>query len=92
MSLARINERLAEATAQLGEIHGYILHPMDAAAIARAAVDLAGLKLVIGDGTVKAGVSMTVSVRTKFAMVAPSGPAIAILIGPFRRTIVQGWR
>ena len=47
MSPARISERLAEAIAQLDETHGYILHPTDAAAIARVAADLAELKLAI---------------------------------------------
>ncbi len=47
MSPARISERLAAAIAQLDETHGYILHPTDAAAIARVATDLAELKLAI---------------------------------------------
>jgi hypothetical protein len=47
MSPARIGERLTEAIAQLDETYGFILHPTDAAAIARVAADLAGLKLAI---------------------------------------------
>jgi proteasome assembly chaperone (PAC2) family protein len=47
VSPARISERLVEAIAQLDETHGYILHPIDAAAIARVATDLADLKLAI---------------------------------------------
>jgi hypothetical protein len=47
VSPARISERLAEAIAQLDETHGFILHPTDAAAIARVAADLAELKRAI---------------------------------------------
>ena len=35
---------------------------------------------------------MTISVRIKIATAAPTGPAVAILIDPFRSAIVQGWR